>query len=526
MPARLIHITLKNIGHLAYLDTDTPVLCHIGGANGVGKSTVIDAIKYAAGRRFGPSGMKAINHDPTMLYGNAERGEIVLRFDDPEGNIESLKCTVTPDRTGRWIKARGATAYAEAGSNLDMFFAALGYDPFAMRSMDAKDRIEHILRLIPPTITAEEIKEAVGDLIDFKPRPELGQINSLHDDFFAQRTAVNGEADTLEKQSELLAKAPGVNDAVDWSAKTEEIRATAERSKQEERVAIDVVRREFTGLQLAAEKAAVGAITEINKGFDVEFKVSLDAVAVEASAIRIKISELERQLDSLDARALSEEGAIDRRRTEALAQLDLEKSNAIETARAKANADAEAIQSRYAHIHQDLDQQLAVARTKSETQIQAEGVRNSAILTADTAKEKRGIATRLTIAIENLRKLKVEISKRMDMSGVVISAPKLKQPVDLCREEAGGLVPFSRWNTRDKNVMCLRIALKAQAACGLILIDSLGDFDEESVEELRQTCEMYSPRVQFIVGDATRGPLTVKEWAAAPSPPDTDGANV
>jgi hypothetical protein len=100
----------------------------------------------------------------------------------------------------------------------------------------------------------------------------------------------------------------------------------------------------------------------------------------------------------------------------------------------------------------------------------------------------------------------------MNLPGITIAAPRAGQPVDLCREQAGALVPFSRWNTRDKDLLCLRIALKAQADCGLIVIDSLGDFDHESLIMLRETCHAHSERVSFLVGDATKGELRIEEW--------------
>lgn len=74
---RLTHLAIRNIGHLADFDADIPAVCLITGANGVGKSTVLEALMYAAGRRVGAAGMKSINHDPTMLRGDAKQGEII-----------------------------------------------------------------------------------------------------------------------------------------------------------------------------------------------------------------------------------------------------------------------------------------------------------------------------------------------------------------------------------------------------------------------------------------------------------------
>jgi hypothetical protein len=495
---RLTHLTIRNIGHLADFDSPIPAVCLITGANGVGKSTILEALMYAAGRRVGPSGMRAINHDPTMLRGDANNGEIIARFDDPDGNLEYLRCTVTESKTGRYIKACGATAYAEAGSNLDTFFNALSYNPFALKAMEPKARIENILRIIPPAVTAAEIKAAVGDAVECSPRADISEIQRLHDDLFSERTGVNRDADTLEKQSKLLAVAPGVEDKTDWVLRLSGLRqdkATLEASEAEE---ITRIRGEFSRAQIAAEKAESDAKTESRATAQSEFR----AIDADIDA-KIKALEVDRTTRKQTASTAN---------NNRIAAIDAEKQAYIESARNKANADAEEIQGANRPRLDSLTAEISAAETRAEVQLQAEGARNAAILTADKAVAARSRAAVLTAAIDRLRDLKTEVSKRMDLEGVTIAAAR-GGPVDLCRDEAGALVPFSRWNTRDKNIMCLRIALKAQAACGLVVIDSLGDFDDESLAELREACRAHADRgVSFLLGDATKGPLTVEEW--------------
>lgn len=495
---RLTHLTIKNIGHLAEFDHDIPAVCLITGANGVGKSTILEALMYAAGRRVGPSGMKAINHDPTMLRGDAKQGEIIARFDDPDGNLEYLRCVVTESKTGRYIKARGATAYAEAGSNLDTFFNALAYNPFALKSMEPKARIENILRIIPPAVSAAEIKAAVGDAVACEPRAEIAEIQRLHDDLFSQRTDINREADTLEKQSKLLAVVPGAEDQTDWVAALAKLRADKSTLESSESKEINRIRGEFSAAQIRAEKVEAEAKSESRNTANTEFR----AVDSDIDA-RIKTLEVERTARKQTASTAN---------NERIKAIDADKLSYVESARAQANTDADEIQAANRPIHDAMTADIASAETRSEVQLQAEGARNAAILTADNAIAARAKASKLTGAIERLRTLKVEVSKRMDLDGVTIASAR-GGPVDLCREEAGALVPFSRWNTKDKKVMCLRIALKAQAACGLVVIDSLGDFDDESTAELRDACREYAGHgVSFLVGDATGGALKVEEW--------------
>ena len=309
---RLTHLTIRNIGHLSDFDHDIPAVCLITGANGVGKSTILEALMYAAGRRIGPSGARAINHDPTLLHGDAKTGEIIARFDDPDGNLEYLRCVVTESKTGRYIKARGANAYAEAGSNLDTFFNALAYNPFALKAMEPKARIEAVLRIIPPAVTAAEIRAAAGDTIPANAAIISGivDIQRIHDDLFSARTDVNREADTLEKQSKLLAVAPGAQDNADWVsalARLRQDKATLEASEAEE---ITRIRGEFSAAQVAAEKAESEAKSESRSTAQSEFRAVDDDINA-----RIKALEVERQ---------TRKDAVSRANNERLAAIDRE----------------------------------------------------------------------------------------------------------------------------------------------------------------------------------------------------------
>lgn len=497
---RLTHLTIRNIGHLAEFDHEIPAVCLITGANGVGKSTILDALMYAAGRRIGPSGSRAINHDPSMLRGDAKQGEIIARFDDPDGNLEYLRCVVTESKTGRYIKARGATAYAEAGANLDTFFNALAYNPFALKAMEPKSRVENIMRFIPPAVTVDEIRAAAGQAIpgDAAVRADISEIQRIHDDLFSARTDVNREADTLEKQSKLLADAPGADDQTDWVSTLAKLRAAKAELEASEAEEVRRITAEFRSAELAAEKAESGVLADVSR----DTATARDAVNRDIDA----------KIKALEAERVSRLNEVTQASNKRVFLAGGQKSAYIESARNKANAEHEEILAHNRPIHERLTSEIAAAQTRSEVQLQAEGARLAAIQTADKATEARGRARLLTDAIERLRELKIAVSKRMDLDGAIIASAR-GGPVDLCREEAGALVPFSRWNTRDKNIMCLRIALKAQAACGLVIIDSLGDFDEESLAELRDACRAHAERgVSFLIGDATRGPLKVEEW--------------
>lgn len=475
---RLTHLTLKNIGGLANFEADIPPVALISGANGKGKSTICDALMYAAGRRIGPSGARGVEHDPTMLHGNAERGEIICQFDDPDGNLEYLKCNVLPDETTRWTKAKDSKKYVKAGSNLDEYFNALGYDPFKLKAMPPKERVENLLRIIPPAVTAEEIKQAVGGVVPCSPFPAIDTIQALHDDIFRQRTEINRDADTLAKQAQLLADAPGVGDGQDWVSKLTDLRGDMSALVDSENEEALRIQREFNAAKTAA--------AEVRRLADIQTDKAIDGHIAVLNAQR--------------------------------ATLKMETLRTMDASVAEARSYAETERVEFAEANKEVRDRLvsdiADAEARARLQQEADGTRRAAAKTADDAVKAQKLATELTGAIDRLRALKSEVSKRMDLDGVTIAAPRAGLPVDLCREESGALVPFSAWNTRDQEGMCLRIALKAQARCGLVIVDSIGNFDEAAREDLRETCRHYADvaGISFLVGHATGGPLKVERW--------------
>lgn len=483
---RLTHVTIKNMRGLAHFDGDIPAVCLVSGANGQGKSTLEDAIKYTAGRRSSTAGSaRGVEHDPTMLHGDAERGECVLTFDDPEGNLHSLKCVITrgtdesPGVTQRYTKAADSTKYVKAGSDLDQFFNALGYDPFKLKVMEPKERIEHLLRILPQTVTVDEIKQAIAGVVQCEPRPTVDAIQALHDDLFAKRTDINRDADTLAKQAELLNAAPGVGDGEDWVATLGNLRMEKQALDEAENAKITEVGNHLNKIKAQAA----------------EHRRLADIAADKVIDARIQAAQADRASAKADSFAFM--------------------NAAIEAARTEANKIAQEFIAANQPQHDAVVSAIATAETRARVQIEAEGTRKAAEQTAQQAIAAQQRSAQLTQAIENLRNLKTLVSKRMDLDGAVIASPRRGMPVDLCREQAGALVPFTAWNDADKDRMALRLALKSQGKCALVIIDSIGNFDDAAREQLKETCKWYAETagVSFIVGHATGGPLSVGEWA-------------
>jgi len=102
---RIKSITITNLGPFENFTANFPAVAIITGAHGVGKSSLENIIKYAMGRRPLATNSRGIEHDLKILKTGTDKGEAVITFD--EGDIESLRVTVTKTSTDRKIKTRG-----------------------------------------------------------------------------------------------------------------------------------------------------------------------------------------------------------------------------------------------------------------------------------------------------------------------------------------------------------------------------------------------------------------------------------
>ena len=91
------HVKINNILGIDHLEFEAGQFVTIGGANGLGKTSVLEAIKAALGK----------GQDATLLRSGADKGEVVLVLD----NGGTISAKVTAAGTTRAVKsAEGKTS--------------------------------------------------------------------------------------------------------------------------------------------------------------------------------------------------------------------------------------------------------------------------------------------------------------------------------------------------------------------------------------------------------------------------------
>lgn len=121
----------------------------IGGENGAGKSSVLNAILFAL------AGGRAIADEP-VRKGSKSGAEVVLE-------TESLTVTRRWTKTGNTtleVKAKDGSKIAKPQELLDRLFGTLSFDPLAFARMDAKGQREALMRLVGLDFTAQDQQRA------------------------------------------------------------------------------------------------------------------------------------------------------------------------------------------------------------------------------------------------------------------------------------------------------------------------------------------------------------------------------
>lgn len=404
----ITRLSITNMGGIAALDTALPAVCLLQGRNGSGKSTLLAALKYLTDR----------GHDPDIIHGNAEFGEIIVTLSD--GNQLRARASRTTGETTRGWKPIDGKRWIPGREMIDKLTRAIGYDPVRFLEKTPREQAEELLKLAPIEVSAEEIREAVGDA-----EPEaagaalvpgmsgLDVLNAIHAAVYRARRDIGRDADVQVKHAAALeqalpAAAPG---GKDWSAEVARLRKGKSIAEGDERAGIEVVRQTFEGAKAAAEKACREEHARID--VDIEARIA----------------------------ALREEQA-----TRKQAAMTTEASD-IETARNAANVSAAKIRADVKPVVEKLQAALGAAEQSARIEEQAIGTRRGIETARATAAGLSARVVACTAALERLQALKGKLAGRLPIPGVRVEDGRI------VREEGGGLVPLAKWNTADQHVL-------------------------------------------------------------------------
>lgn len=224
MDLRIKQIEIANLLGIVSLSFKPGTLTILSGANGSGKTSVIEAL-----RRIFEGGS-----DTGLLRKGARFGECVLTLDDGR----RIKTRVTSRSTSYEIENPDGSIMKAPRAFIEDLADSLAVDPLRFLTAKPKELAAALLEIMPITFEQYELQDAVGEKTwTVNTDLSLDGFNALRKEIEEKRRDVNRSARDDEGMIRRLKSSLPDGDEYDWAARTKELRQTlreAEDSKAAE----------------------------------------------------------------------------------------------------------------------------------------------------------------------------------------------------------------------------------------------------------------------------------------------------
>lgn len=355
---RATRVEVNDIGPIEHLEFQPGALTVLSGANGTGKSAVLEAIE----------GVFEGGHNPHHLRKGAKKGEVVFELDGGEAVITR---TITEKDSTLKVRTKDGGVVSSPATFVKRLSGGFALDPIAFCSAKPKERAKFLMEAMPITFTAFEVSGATGRGIDRDY--DLDGINNLFKGIYEERREKNVAGETLDGAIATMRKALPEDDEINWR----ELEAEAEGDLRSAKTRV-------VETEAAIDKAERLARTEAK-----------EAAAIEIQRIR---DEAQRQIDAVN-------GAMQ-------ATLEGIAAEVVETRTRQTSELHREIEAATAHVSE--------AREKAAQQARAEGARKE--IARITAQRKAMIAewAALDRAVTGLTNLKTAKLSEVPIPGVEV----------------------------------------------------------------------------------------------------------
>lgn len=465
---RTTKIRIKNLFGIAETELGNESI-EITGTNGVGKTSVIDAIKYG-------------------LTNNSDR-EYIIKKGESEGEI------VIETDTGLYVNRKKRTQQAdyksvkECGKEvsspenfLRQIFTPLQLNPVEFTLMSKQEQNRTMLDLIEFNWDLNWIKEQFGEIpsnVNYEQNilQVLNDIQSENGDYFKERQDINRDLRNKKAFIEDIAKDIPVNyhaehwERYDIGAKYREIEQVKSENNKIERAKVFKNNQNDKLRGLEAEKEI--KITEIERSISQERENLLMDIEKLKSEIKVK----ENELSNLSGKYEDKKQIAISEYNQKVAKLDSD----IQVAERYANMEIQDCSDIEDEVSEAEEMRKHLNEYRRMLQMQSE-------------------AEQLSIKSENLTK-KIELAR--DLPGEILKTATI--PINGFTVENGiplinGL-PISNLSEGEQLSLCVDIALSKPNAMQIILIDGAEKLSDENRQKLYAKCKEKG--LQFIATRTT-----------------------
>ena len=208
---KISHVSIKNILGIKSASFEAGKVNIISGPNGVGKTSILDAIKGAV------SG----GHEARLLHNGSEEGEVVFVLDD--GRL--LRKSVGENKSKAAL-VDGTKEVKRSATIIKDMIDPFGLSPVEFLTANKKDRVKLLLESLPLDCPVDAIESATG--LELSESEKSGHplivIEQKRADIYGDRTQVNSEIKQKKAVvQDMKAAIPFGDDGKDWGEEEERL---------------------------------------------------------------------------------------------------------------------------------------------------------------------------------------------------------------------------------------------------------------------------------------------------------------
>jgi energy-coupling factor transporter ATP-binding protein EcfA2 len=269
----------------------------VKGKNGLGKTSLIEAIRAALGK----------GHKATLLREGTEEGEIVIVLDDGSGPpYLTVSAKVTADKTDRKVGYPGEAPLARPAEQLANIRNDFTLFPTEFLTTNKNDRLALFLDAVPLTVDKDDLAGVLSllprkDMVDlnrhaFKVLSEIDQI--LRD----KRKAVNAVVSEKRKTVTTLKAglATDIEDVSEAKTRLDELKARIEANRTTYMSEVEIANADYNKEKDALTRKYnedLSALTQTAKDAAQEMA---DAYQKSAQTVGMEVATLEEQVKTFD----------------------------------------------------------------------------------------------------------------------------------------------------------------------------------------------------------------------------------